>query len=277
VITANGRTFIKRYLAGQAGNVVGAISVGIGGTAATLNDAKLQFEFGRVPVAVTAYDFANDLLVFKGSLDDSLSGNIYEIGIWTAEVNSAAGNQQSRIITTFDSATEEWTNETMDTLVARIGVDALKHTPSASTSTSSVLSGLNMDFIDSSSLDQFVLAYNVDNANVASAAVRFRTDAANYYQFSVTSPTAGYKFSSFNKGSATVVGTPNWSDINEIEVVTTATAGGAASIEYDGLRLEDIDTIAPEYGLVARYVPAVPIVKGVGVVQDIEYALLVNI
>jgi hypothetical protein len=43
MLTANGRTFIKRYLAGQAGNIVGAISVGIGGTAASLNDARLQF------------------------------------------------------------------------------------------------------------------------------------------------------------------------------------------------------------------------------------------
>lgn len=277
MITAVGRTFIKRYLAGQAGNIVGAISVGIGDTAASLNDDRLQFEFERVPVSVISYDFANDLLVFKGSLDENTSGKIYEVGIWTAEVNAAAGNQTSRIVTTFDSATEEWTNETTDTISTRIGVDSLKHTPTASTSVSSVLSGLSMDFIDSSSLDSFVIAYNVDNANVASAKVRFRTDASNYYEYTITTPAAGYHFSTFTKGSATVVGTPNWADINEIEVMTTATAGGVASIEYDGIRLEDVDTIAPEFGLVARFLPASPIVKADGVIQDIEYALLVTI
>jgi hypothetical protein len=139
------------------------------------------------------------------------------------------------------------------------------------------MAGLSMDFIDNSSLDTFVIAYNVDNANVASAKIRFRTDASNYYEYTISAPTAGYKFSSFTKGSATVVGTPNWADINELEVLTTATAGGVASIEYDGIRIEDVDTVAPEFGLVARYVPASPIVKLEGSIQDVEYALLVTI
>lgn len=237
----------------------------------------MQFEFERVPVSVIAYDFANDLLVFKGTLDENVSGKIYEVGIWTAEVNAAAGNQASRTVTTFDSVTEDWTNETIDTVSTRIGADSLKHTPGTSASVSSVLAGLNMDFVDSSSLDQFVIAYNVDNANVASSKIRFRTDASNYYEFTISAPTTGYKFSSFTKGSATVVGAPSWTDINEIEVLTTSTSGGSASIEYDGIRLEDVDTIAPEFGLVARYVPASPIVKADGAVQDLEYALLVTI
>lgn len=277
MITANGRTFIKRYLAGQAGSMVGAISVGIGSTAASLNDTRLAFEFARVPVSVISYDFASDLLVFKGTLDESVSGKIYEVGIWTAEVNTAAGNQGSQLITSFDSASESWTNGTYDTVTTRIGPDSLKHTPAASGNVSSVLSGLTLNFIDNSSLDSFVMAYNVDNANTSSIELRFRTDASNYYRFTVSAPTAGYKFSVFTKGSAAVVGAPKWDDINEIEIVTTATSGGAASVEFDGVRLEDVDTIAPTYGLVARYVPTLPTVKAEGFVHDVEYTLPVTI
>lgn len=277
MITTTGKTFIKRYLAGQAGDMVGAISVGIGSTAAALGDTRMQFEFARVPVDVISYDFASDLLVFKGSLDETVGGKIYEVAIWTSEVNAAAGNQESRIITTFDSETESWTNGTFDSAVTRIGADSLKHTPSASGNTSSVLTGLTLDFVDNSSLDTFVIAYNVDNSFTSSIKFRFRTDASNYYEFTVSTPTTGYKFSSFTKGSATVTGAPSWADINEIEVITTATGGGAASVEFDGIRIEDVDTVAPEYGLVARFIPVTPIVKAEGIVHDVEYTLPVTI
>jgi|SRR6478609_7539126 len=278
MITAKGKTFIKRYMAGQAGTMVGAISVGIGSTAATLNDSRMQFEFARVPVAVIDYDFANDLLIFKGTLGENVEGKIYEVGIWTAEVNSAAGNQESKLITSFDSETEDWTNETMDTSVTRIGPDSLKHTPAASGSSSSVLTGITLDLVDYSSLDTFVLAYNVDNGFTASVKFRLRTDASNYYEYSVAAPGTGYRFASIQKGApSAVVGVPNWADINEVEIVTTATGGGSASVEYDGLRIEDVDSVAPEYGLVARFVPAVPVVKAEGIVQDVEYALPVSI
>lgn len=277
MITAKGKTFIKNYLAGQAGNVVGAISVGCGGTAVTLNDVRLQFEFARVPVSITTYDFSTDSLVFKASLDETTSGKIYEVGIWTAEVNSAAGNQASRIVTTFDLANEVWTNGTPESTIARIGVDSLKHTPALSTTVSSVLSGLSLDFSGSSSADTFVVAYNVDNAFCANMKIKFLTDSSNYYQFQITSPSVGYSFASFAKGTATVVGTPDWSNITQVEVDTTATSGGSASVEWDGIRIEDVDTIAPEYGLVARFVPASPVLKTDGLIQDVEYTLAVSL
>lgn len=277
MITSRGRTFIKQYLAGHAGTLVGAMSVGIGDQAATLNDERMQFEFARVPVLVTDYDFANDQLVFKGTLDESVEGEIREVAIWTAEVNSSAGNQESRLITSFDSETEEWDVETFGTATTRIGPDSLQHSPAASTTAASVLSGISVDLVDFSSLDSFILAYSVDNSNCDSIEIRLRTDASNYYSLNIASPTAGYKFDVFTKGSAAVVGVPDWADINEVEVRTTATAGGSASVGYDGLRIEDVDSIAPEYGLVARSVLSTPFNKEEGIVQDFEYALPVNI
>ena len=228
MITANGRKFIKRYLAGQSGTVVGAISVGTGATAATLNDDRLQFEFARVPVDVTDYDFLNDQLVFKGTLDEDVEGIIYEVGIWTAEVNSAAGNQESRMLSSFDSETEEWDVATFDTANTRIGADSLKHTPAASATSASVLSGINPDLVDYSSLDTFVLAYYVANSNTSSIKVRLRTDSSNYYEYTISTPTTGYKFSSFTKGSATVVGSPSWADIAKLPNPMMARGSGTA-------------------------------------------------
>lgn len=277
MITNKGKTFIKRYLAGNAGATVGAFSIGVGATAAQASDTRLEFEFTRVPVNLTQYDFVEDKLVFKGSIPAEVAGKIYEVGIWTNEIDAAAGNQSSRVVTAFTSEDEAWTNETFETTVARIGIDSLKHTPSASTSVTSTLSALTLDFADNTASDLFVFAFNVDNANTASVKFRFMTDSSNYYEYTINTPTAGYKIQSFTKAAATIVGTPSWAEIYEVSVITTATSGGVASVEYDGIRIEDVDTVSPEYGLIARFVPASPIVKLEGEVLDFEYRLNVTV
>jgi len=275
MITANGRTFIKNYLAGQAGSVAGSIAVGIGAAAATLNDSKLQFEFARCPVDTIAYDFTTDSIIYKGSLDETIGGKIYEVALYSDDVN--ATDLSSIMITSFDSDDEDWDTGTWDSSVSRIGNDSLKHTPAASATSASVLGGLLVNFEDYSSSDVFTLAFNVDNANCASIAVRFRTDSANYYEYVISNPSVSYQFVTFAKGAFTVTGTPDWGDINEIEIRTTAKAAGSASVEFEGLRLEDVDGPSPTYGLLARFVPSVPVLKTEGFVQDIEYALAVNI
>jgi hypothetical protein len=277
MITTRGKQFFKRYLANQAGQVAGAVSVGIGNTAASTSDERLQFEFARVPLELVTYDAVNDRLVFKGALTEDISGTIYEVGLWTAETNIVSVNQEARIITTFDSVSEDWDVKVFDSVNTRIGADSLKHTPAASATTTSVLSGLSLDFVDNTSQDSFVLAYQVDNAFVSNIKVRFRTDASNYYEYTVSAPTVGFKFSSFLKSAATVVGTPDWADINEVSVSTTSTAGGAASVEFEGLRIEDNDTFSLDYGLIARFIPATPVVKPEGQILDFEYSLAVTV
>lgn len=256
---------------------MGAVSVGTGETPVALNDDRLGFEFARVPVSVTDYDFANDRLIFKATLPEDVSGLIYEVGIWTSEVNSALGSQQSMILTSFDSESEEWDTDTFDYANTRIGNDSLKHTPGASSTVSSVLTGVTLDLFEYSSADSFVMAYYVANTNAATITFRLRTDSANYYQYTISNPPTGYRLTRWSKGNGVVVGSPEWSDINEIEVRTTAKAAGSASVQFDGIRVEDIDSIDAEYGLVARTVLDTPIFKQEGRVRDIEYALPVNI
>lgn len=277
MITSIGKTFIKRFMSNNSNTLVGAISVGVGNTAPTTVDDRMQFEFARVPVQVISYDYTNDNLIFKATLPENAGGQIYEVGIWTAEVNTTAGSQSSTVLTSFDSETEEWTNGTYDTVGARIGSDALKHAPAASATVSSVMSGLNIDLSDYSTADQLVIAFNNQNANAASVEYRLRTDASNYYKFTITNPPTGYRITPAVIGSAVAVGSPAWADINEIEVITVAKAAGSASVVYDGIRVEDIDSVSPEYGLVARSVLSAPIKKEEGIVQDIEYALRVTI
>lgn len=278
MITASGRTFFKRYLANQGTALAGALAIGVGSTAENLNDQALEFEYARVPIELTSYDFSTDRLVFKATLPSDVQGKVYEIGLWTDEVNPGInGSGASRILTTFDSATETWTNGTYDTTTVRIGDDSLKHTPAASATVESINATQNLDLGDYSNNDKFLIAYNCDNANTQTVAIRFYTDSSNYYSFSTSSPSAGYHVQSFTKGSATITGSPDWSDITQISVLTTAKSGGAASVEYDGIRIEDVDTISPTYGLIARKVLSSPVTIEGGIEMDIEYALAVTI
>lgn len=277
MITDNGKVFIKRFMAGQSGAVVGSISVGVSDAAAASTDTRLGFELARVPVEVTDYDFSTDELVFKASLDETVSGEIHEVAIWSSEINASAGNQEGKLITSFDSETEEWDTSTFATANTRLGNDSLEHTPAASTSSTSLLTGIELDFIEYTSADVFILALYIGNSNCSSAVVRLRTDESNYYEFTLATPSTGYQFAEFSLGSAVAVGTPDWADISEVEVVTTATAGGAAAVQYDGFRIEDTDSIDPEYGLIARFVLPSPTLKQEGIVKDVEYALPVTV
>lgn len=278
MITTYGRNYFKRYLSGQ--NVPAtSFAVGIGSTAASINDTKLQFEFYRVPIDLISYDFATDKLIFKGTLPEELMGRIHEVGIFSLADNPVAGVSNNRIITTFDSEDEDW--GTTATFVSgsgnRLGADALTATPSASATTSHIMSNVGIDLSASLSSDTFTFAYNVDNANTANIKLRFRTDDTNYYEKTISTPTTGYKIDTFTKGSLTAVGSPNWLDINEIEVSVTATSGGAASVWFDGVRIDDTTSVTPDYGLVARFIPGAFVLKEDAVSFDIEYALGVTI
>lgn len=275
MITNDGKLRIRRWLPGGGSNIASTIVVGVGSTAEAAGDTRLVFEVARVPVDIISYDNVNNLLIFKGALDAAMVGKIYEIGLYTQPVNTVAGGYGSRLLTSFDQATETWTNATWDTTNVRIGTDSLKQAPTASTTVTSVLN-TSLDLSGYSGADLFLLAYNVENANVSSIALRFKTDSSNYYTFTISNPSSGYAVSSFAKSTATVTGTPNWSNITSVEVATTAKAAGTAPVEFDGLRVEDIDSINPEYVMVAREVPASPITKVSGLVHEIEYGVPVT-
>lgn len=276
MITTAGILHIKRYMAGEVGTIASSIALGVGTSAESTSDTALDFEFERADIILTSFDFVNNRLVFKAVLDADVAGKAYEIGLWTADADDLAGAFGSKLITGFDSLTEEWTNPVWATTTNRIGSDSLRHAPAASTTASSTLSELFLDLLGNSGADKFLLAYNNGNANCASIQVRLQTDTANYYAFTLSSPATGYNVAEVTKGSLTTTGSPSWDNITGVEVRTTATAGGAASVEYDGLRIEDVDTTNPDYVLVAREV-ITPYTKEEGRSQEIEFYLAVNI
>lgn len=283
MITLDGKTHLKRYLAGFVPNISQSIAFGLGGKAEVNTDTKLQFEVGRADVELVAYDFVNDKLIFKSEVPEDFGGIIYEVALYSQPSNKAAGEFGSRMITTFDSGTEIWvdatsgTAATFSTTNARIGVDSLRHTPALSTTKTDTQQQVNLDLSGYSAADKFVLALNAGNAFTASAKVQFLTDVSNYYEVNFGAPTTGYNIIEVAKSAAAVTGTPDWANITEIRVLTTSTAGGASQVDYDGLRVEDMDTVNTDYVMVSRELLSSPYTKVDGMTQEVEFSLDVSL
>lgn len=282
-IQVDGKTHIKRYLAGFEPSIAQSIAFGLGDKAEANTDTALQFEVGRADIVLTSYDFVNDRLIFKAPVPNDFGGWIYEVALFSAPANDAAGEFGSRIITTFDSGDEDWVDaasgldSTFATTNVRIGDDALRHTPIASGNQTDALREISLDLSGYSAADKFVLALNAVNGNASSVGVQFMTDTSNYYTVTFTGLTTGYKILSATKGSAVATGTPNWSNIIEIRIKTNSGAGGASNLAFDGLRIEDVDTINADYVMVSRELLAAPFQKQEGMTQDIEFTLNVSI
>lgn len=281
MITDEGKIWIKRFMAGQVPAIASSIAFGIGDSAETVGDERLHLEIDRSDIVLTSYDFVNDKLIFKAPIPDFYSGKIYEVAIYSTPENSSAGNFGSKLISSFDEDSEEWITDGVEPVYvvtpARVGGDALRHTAPLSTTVSSVLTDLEVDLSGNSDSDIFLVAINNTNTNAANVKVKLKTDDSNYYTLTITTPVAGYSINEITKGAAAATGSPSWADINSIEVTNTANASGTSTVDFDALRIEDTDTINPDYVLVAREVLPVPYVKQEGMVQDIEYSLDITI
>lgn len=281
MITTDGKLHIKRYLAGYVPAIARTIAFGIGSKAEAVGDTALQFEIARANIALTAFDFDANKLIFKGTLDETYSGTIYEVALFSSEdAGSIPGG--SRLVTTFDSDTEEWfqggSAATFNATGTRIGDDSVSLTPAANGSVTVSQSNMQMDFSENSGSDNFAFAFNSGTANLSSVRYRFMTDASNYYDFTINSGiSTGYNVINRTKASATVTGAPNWGNITQLQVTANAGAGGAVALNLDGIRIEDADTISPDYVMVSRELLSTPFVKEAGRIQEVEFALDVSV
>lgn len=281
MITSAGKTHIKRFLAGMEPDIARAIAFGVGEAPEQLSDTALHFEIGRTDVDLISYDFVGDRLIFKGVLEEGFDGVIYEWALYSRE-DSSAGAFGSRLITSFDSDTETWFQDgvpaTYRSTSTRVGNDSVVVAASASGSTTVSYPDVTMDFSEYSAADTFSFAFYNDNTNLATIRYRFKTDASNYYDFTLNSGfTTAFNIQTRTKGTAVVTGTPNWGVITGIEVTVTASSAGGSSVGLEGVRIEDVDTVDQGYVLVARAVLTTPFAKSAGAIQEIEFPLGVTI
>lgn len=278
LLTTEGKRLILRYLAGQSPSLGGAIGLGVSSVAATVNDAVMGFEIERVPVSLKNADYTNNLVLFKGTIDQDSSFSIYEAGLWSTAANDLSGEFDSRLITTFETELEDWTNVTVDTSANRTGPDAIKVSAAISSTTSTRLD-VDMDLSGYSANDTFYLAFSKPNNNISTIKLIFEdviSGGSVSLTKTVSSLPTGYNILAFRKGDFTSSGTISWDSITRFGFDVTA-GGTAGYVILDGLRIEDLDTPNQDFVLVSHTVLSSPLVKTNTAPMDVEYALDFNV
>ncbi|QIQ62928.1 minor tail protein [Streptomyces phage Moab] len=278
LITTEGQRLILRYLAGQSPSLGAAIGAGVSATAATVNDTLLGFEVERVAVNLRNADYTNGVVIFKGTIDQDVVMNIYEMGLWSSAANNLSGEFDSRLLTTFDLDLETWSNVTADTTANRTSADAVKVNAAISSTTSPRLD-VEMELSGYSANDSFLLAFSKPNNNISTIKLIFE-DVVGGGNASLTktvsSLPSGYNVLQFRKGDFTITGTFGWDTVTRMGFDVTA-GGTAGYVILDGLRVEDLDTPNQDFVLVSHAILGSPIQKTNTAPMDVEYALDFNV
>lgn len=272
LITTEGKRLILRVLAEQAASLGQAIGVGVGNAAAALGDTRLAWEIDRSQIVIKNVDYDNSRVIMKTTLPQNSNYTIYEIGLWSQFTSNINSDNVSKTLTTFETAFEEWANATIDSSQSRTSPDSIRIDALAS-ATKIASNPVSLDLSGYSALDEFNIAFYKANNNISTLALSFDSVGGTWRKVStISSLPTGYNIITMKKGDFIATGSPDWAAITQMNV--EATAGGTGGyVIMDGVRIEDGDTLNPEYALVSRSILTTPLVKRDTSPMDIEYAL----
>ena len=296
VITTAGKNQIAKSIANQSSQWAGSIAIGSGASAASAANKKLNFEYARGPVNSISYEVGvpqsnNIRLVAKAALGENISGQIYEIGIFSS---SSFTSQFETILCNCDDV-EGWyyqkadgtwdeliningysttaTINSVTTVVGRAGNQAINFSTSlgSNLTVTKVRFFANFDFSEVSSTDTFSFAVQKTGGSAGNITVRFYTDETNYFTASLSTIASGtntYTILESAKSSWSVgAGAPDWSNINFIEINNPE-----GNIYLDGIRVDNV-VAETQSILVSRSLPSTIITKVEGTPLEIEYLL----
>jgi hypothetical protein len=271
LITTEGKRLILRYLAGLAPNIGEVLAVGVSGVAANVADSALTFEIDRATISLKSPNYTTNQVIFKGTLPQEAIYKIYEVGLYSQASNSLAGEFASRILTTFDTSIENWTNVTVDTTQQRTSVDAVRVDVGAS-ATVNIRAPAILDLSGYTFNDEFKLGFYKSTNNITNVTLVFENQggATLTRTIAVNALPTGYNVIAFKKGDFT--GTATWNAITSYGLNIQANATGGFLI-LDGIRVEDTDTPNLDYILVSHAVLGAPLSKDATAPYDVEYAL----
>lgn len=293
MITKFGKRFLTDFIAGNSTFNTKDIALGIGTTAASADDTRLEFEFYRLPVSLGSINIEDDgaggfnyFAIYKTTIPQDVSGVVSEIGLYPGQRKST-NSYDSKFITSFENnytwvdssnnSPQLKANNTTDPFLSKIGEHMVQFDVAQSSSKEYTNSIVDLDLSGYSVNDSLTIAYKKKDANVSNIRVKLYSSDTQYYyaDFTPTSGT-GDKIQSvsmnslFSNISATA---PDPTNITKIGIEVTAGSGGATTVYFDGLRINDEDTFDPAYGLISRSILTTPLQKPSGRPVDIEYKL----
>lgn len=239
MITTLGKNIIRSYIAGIVPSVGQSIAVGIRNNAPVAGDTQMGFEVARVPVTSVSLDPVTNKVVFKGTLDDSSSINIYEIGLWSSEQSN-----DSALVLGFDDFDEAWEGDVVGfdepSTVSRVGTSIMNVT--VTDATAKVVT-YPVEPTDLSNMlgpdDSWGIAFN--KTGTANLTIKLKLTSAegtlemNFFPSNVSA--AGYTFGNAVVKNAVSTGTFDPSAVEQFDITVAPVAGNAATstIQLDGV------------------------------------------
>ena len=292
LITKFGKRYLTQYLAGQSNTNLKDVAIGIGSTAASVNDTQLGFEFYRSPVTMSSIDIQTNSttgissygVVHKTTIPVDVVGVISEIGIFPT-VSLSSTDYASNSISTFED-NQSWADSNgafpsvLTTPTPKIGTYYLSMGAPAS-GTKQYFNNFNIDISGYSALDSLTIAYRQVDLNLDYVFVRMYDSNNSYYEIRYAGDVStGDKIKSLTLNnlysSGYGSGAPDQTSIVKIGVGVKAKSSGATAVLFDGLRINDEDAFRTDYGLISRSVLSTPIVKTLGKQMVIEYRIGIN-
>jgi hypothetical protein len=292
IITKFGKRFLTNYLAGNVDFNKKDMAFGIANStdyAVSESNSRLGFEFYRLPISYGSINIQPSgggfsySVIYKATLPQDVAGVIKEIGLYPG-ARTSVNNYDDKFITDFEDNTQ-WTLSTNGTTFPpivtsnspRIGKYLVQmSTPGASSSIQYNTSVNNLDISGYSVNDTLTFAFYEADTRLANIKIRFYSSATAYYEAQVTGDgSAGDRIKPVTLGAMlnNPVNNPDAKAISKIGVVVTSNSGGATSVFFDGIRINDEDTFDPSYGLISRSVLTTPLNKLAGRQVDVEYRL----
>ena len=293
LITKFGKRYLTQYLAGQSNTNLKDVAIGIGSTAASVNDTQLGFEFYRSPVTMSSIDIQTNSttgissygVVHKTTIPVDVVGVISEIGVFPT-VSLSSTDYASNSISTFED-NQSWADSNgafpsvLTTPTPKIGSYYLSMN-APSSGTKQYFNNFNIDISGYSALDSLTIAYRQVDLNLDYVFVRMYDSNNSYYEIRYAGDvaTTGDKIKSLTLNnlysSGYGSGAPDQTSIVKIGVGVKAKSSGATAVLFDGLRINDEDAFRTDYGLISRSVLSTPIVKTLGKQMVIEYRIGIN-
>jgi len=258
VLTTEGKSLIRNYLAGNIGAWSGSIAIGAMNSASpTVSDAGLEFEIVRVPVVLAAVK--NNDIVLSADLDSTIAGRIFELGVYPTVTNSFSAGFDDRIIANFS---EDWL-DTLGVSLSSSNFNGTDEVPEARVGYRNLIIGssginteysLGIDLSGYSDLDSMSILYETTSIG-SNRTLRFTfydnqlpTPGTKYYDFTLDGTSVGYKKVSAEFGLFTENGDFN----NNISKIGISSSGSSAEVEIDSIKLDDADETNPNFALVSR-------------------------
>jgi hypothetical protein len=293
IITKFGKRFLTNFIAGNVAFDSKDMALGIANNldyAVSASNSRLGFEFYRLPISYGGIDIQSDgsggfnySVIYKTTIPQDVAGIVKEVGIYPG-LRSSVNNYDDKFLTDFEDNTL-WTlssdGVTFPPIVTsnnpRIGKYLVQMSTSGSSSSIQYNTSVNnLDISGYSVNDTLSFAFYEADANLANIKIRFYSSATDYYEAQVTGDgSAGNRIKSVPLGTMlnNPINNPDAMAISKIGIVVTSDSGGAASVYFDGIRINDEDTFDPSYGLISRSSLTTPLNKLAGRQVDIEYRL----